>query len=263
MQNDFVSREPRYTLHSVDSALQLLQLLRDAGSLRVVTAAEHLGVAKSTAHRLLNMLTYRGFAVQDEDRVYRAGPGMNVPPVRTDVLQRFRNKVDHHFQAFVERTQVTVSLVARFGTTLRFIETYVSGENFAISSRRGHIFPARHASGGKALLSLLSLNALEQLYRSPQAARSEEYLDDAEFAELLRELRQVRSDGFALNREETERGLWALSMPFHCSKPGMWLAFAVAVPSALKQQLTSGEMIAKCGEFRAQVDSHVNTSEQG
>jgi len=55
-----VQKRPTYSIEAVDNALQLLQLLRDGGTLRLKDAAEELGVAPSTAHRLLAMLVYRG-----------------------------------------------------------------------------------------------------------------------------------------------------------------------------------------------------------
>ena len=57
---------PTYVLESVDNALRLQQMLRDGGALRLKDAARELDIAASTAHRLLAMLVYRGFAVQDE-----------------------------------------------------------------------------------------------------------------------------------------------------------------------------------------------------
>ena len=60
--------KPSYALTSVDNALRLVQLLRDQGRLRVTDAAAELDVAPSTAHRLLGMLVYRGFAIQDDGR---------------------------------------------------------------------------------------------------------------------------------------------------------------------------------------------------
>jgi DNA-binding IclR family transcriptional regulator len=56
---------PAYLLRSVDHALQLLLLFRSKQSLRVSEVADHLGVARSTAHRLLGMLVHRQFAEQD------------------------------------------------------------------------------------------------------------------------------------------------------------------------------------------------------
>lgn len=57
MQN----RRPTYAIESVDHALQLLLVLQHHGRLRGAEAAAELGVARSTAHRLLGMLRYRGF----------------------------------------------------------------------------------------------------------------------------------------------------------------------------------------------------------
>jgi len=68
--------KPTYMLESVDNALRLLQMLRDVGGLRLKDAAEELGIAPSTAHRLLAMLVYRAFAVRTADRRYVAGPLM-------------------------------------------------------------------------------------------------------------------------------------------------------------------------------------------
>ncbi|MBK0420301.1 helix-turn-helix domain-containing protein [Leucobacter sp. CSA1] len=246
--------EPKYVLGSVDGALQLLQLLRDEGSLRVMTAAEHLGVSRSTAHRLLGMLVYRGFAVQDEDRVYQPGPGMNVPPVRTGAIREFKNRTEQLFLDFVAETGETVSLVARFGTTSRFIETYVPQRSFAVTSRRGQILPAMLTSGGKALLSLLPDAALAQLYRSDAAALAGTRLSDAEFRAFAAELSRVRHQGYALNREATESGIWALSMPLHSPERGTWLAFAVAVPAEKSEMLSEGSFLERCRDFKRRVD---------
>ena len=52
MQNTEVQRtKPTYAIEAVDNALQLLQLLRDLGRVRLKDAAAELGVAPSTAHR--------------------------------------------------------------------------------------------------------------------------------------------------------------------------------------------------------------------
>src|SRR5256885_13256667 len=74
-----MKNKPPYALQSVDHALQLLQMLRDNGSLRVSEAAQELGTARSTAHRLLAMLVYRDFAVQDEARKYLPGAALSAP----------------------------------------------------------------------------------------------------------------------------------------------------------------------------------------
>ena len=67
--------EPAYPIASVDNALRLIRLFNDRDSLRLADACSYLGVAHSTAHRLLAMLIHHGFVQQDpQSRTYRPGP---------------------------------------------------------------------------------------------------------------------------------------------------------------------------------------------
>src|SRR5689334_5544354 len=66
---------PRYPIGSVDKALRLLSLFLTDDRIRVKDAAQMLGVATGTAHRLLAMLQYRGYVTQDVlTKVYTPGP---------------------------------------------------------------------------------------------------------------------------------------------------------------------------------------------
>ena len=57
---------PAYPIGSVDKALRLLLLVAERpGGIRIGEASALLGVAPSTAHRLLQMLSHYGFAEQD------------------------------------------------------------------------------------------------------------------------------------------------------------------------------------------------------
>ncbi len=80
MQKDQAHQQtakPAYPIASVDNALRLLMLLRKQTRVRLSEASEHLGVAHSTAHRLLAMLAYHGFVRQERDsRAYVAGPAL-------------------------------------------------------------------------------------------------------------------------------------------------------------------------------------------
>ncbi|HQD01931.1 MAG TPA: helix-turn-helix domain-containing protein, partial [Dermatophilaceae bacterium] len=63
-------------LESVDNSLRLLMLVAAKARVGVSEVAAELGVAPSTAYRLLSTLRYRGFVVQGHDRTYRAGPAL-------------------------------------------------------------------------------------------------------------------------------------------------------------------------------------------
>ena len=70
--------QPAYPIGSVDKALRLLVLVTEKpGGVRIGDAAGALGVAPSTAHRLLQMLALHGFARQDSDtKAYHPGEAL-------------------------------------------------------------------------------------------------------------------------------------------------------------------------------------------
>src|ERR1700758_1653814 len=69
---------PQYPIESVDNALKLLLLLGEQSQIRLSEATRYLGVASSTAHRLLAMLAYRGFVRQDPvSKAYLPGPALS------------------------------------------------------------------------------------------------------------------------------------------------------------------------------------------
>jgi hypothetical protein len=79
---------PQYPIESVDNALKILLLLGERSELRLTEVADYLGVASSTAHRLLAMLQYRGF-VRQEGRSKAYLPGTALTGVAFSILQRF------------------------------------------------------------------------------------------------------------------------------------------------------------------------------
>src|SRR5680860_116538 len=81
---------PSYAIASVDHALHIATMLQLEGRLTVSEAAQRLGIARSTAHRLLTMLIYRDFAVQDESRVYHAGPVLELAAHSPSEASRLR-----------------------------------------------------------------------------------------------------------------------------------------------------------------------------
>ena len=187
-------------IDAVDRALRLALLLHQEGPLRVADVAERLGVARSTAHRLLGSLVHRDFAAQDPDRRYRAGPALRLlaDPEPVAVL---RAVALPHLRVLVEGTRETAQLTTRIGTRVRFVATVVCDQRRRVGDREGRTLPAHLASGGLASLAALPRSEVDALY----AGRSEP--DPAALARLLS---PVRQRGFALNDQATEPGVTAI-----------------------------------------------------
>jgi DNA-binding IclR family transcriptional regulator len=216
---------PAYGVTSVDHALRLAVILQIEGSLTISAAAERLGVAKSTAHRLLTTLVYRDFAVQDDDRSYHAGPVLELAATATSRTGAIRAAALDPMRALVDTVDETVNLSIRTGRTIRFIASVESGQTLRVSSREGMVLPAHQSTGGLVMLAALTDEQITALY---DAAPAGERVD---LTKLRAELRAVRRSGIAINLERTERGLIAMGHGITDATGATVAALSVSMPS--------------------------------
>ncbi|MFJ6015328.1 IclR family transcriptional regulator [Streptomyces sp. NPDC092952] len=220
---------PPYPIASVDHALRAAAILQLEGGATVSQIAERLGVARSTAHRVLAMLVYRDFAVQDEDRLYRAGPVLELAAHSQSLVSRLRTAAMPHLHQVVDLLGETANLTVRTGGTVRFIASVECRQALRVGSREGMVFPAHRTTAGLLLLADLSDEELDEVYTTgPQHDRP---ADGPDPARLRAELRRLRRNGFAVNRERSERGLIAVGVPVRDREGSALAGLSVSMPS--------------------------------
>lgn len=198
---------PTYPIGSVDKALRLLLLVSERpGGIRIGEASSLLGVAPSTAHRLLQMLSHYGFAEQNPGtKTYSAGPAIRrLQNSRARVLELAKPVLE----SLMESTQETVHLATLeqgMAVTLLSIE---STHLLRVGDRAGHSQPAHISAMGKALLAGQAGDDLEALFAQ---GFERDGLDSA--AELRERLGEVREAGYAFQEGEVESGVSALAVP--------------------------------------------------
>jgi len=249
-----VQKRPTYSIEAVDNALQLLQLLRDGGALRLKDAAGELGVAPSTAHRLLAMLVYRGFAVQDENRRYVPGPAMGVGPAGLSWTRLLRSLAQPHMELLSAQLNETVNLMVRVGTKVRFLATVEGGNVLRVGDRQGTVMPANKTSGGKAMLAELEPPMIGQLFRSNNAEIGGDTIPAAEYPAFLRELESIRTNGFAANFEGTEEGVSALGIALHNRHGHVVGALSVATPATRFRRVFDAGLVGALRETCRQLE---------
>lgn len=254
-----------YPIEAVDNALRLLQLLRDGGSLRLKDAAAELGVAPSTAHRLLAMLVYRGFAVQDESRSYVPGAAIGVGPAGLGWTRLLRTVAQPHMELLSGRTHETVNLIVRVGTKVRFLSTVEGTNALRVGDRQGSVMPASKASGGKAILAELDPDIVRRLFSSSSAEIGGDWIPERDLPAFVHELESIRRNGFAANFEGTEEGISALGMALHNGAGQVVGAFSVATPVARFRRLFDEGLVQIMGETRRQLEIEIaaNPAERG
>ncbi|MFG1708183.1 IclR family transcriptional regulator [Nonomuraea sp. M3C6] len=223
-----MQNQPGYPLKAVENALVTLKFLQERGDVRVADVAEHLGVARSTAHRVLAMLVFHDFAIQDARRVYRPGPALS-PLGQPGVAPPDLVTTAHpHLRALNLEVGETVHLMMLQGNGVRFVDGVEGPQALHVGSRIGMLLPAHATSGGKALLAELPDEELRALYPKG-VSRGAAAIGD--LAALRRELDGARRRGYAVNSEESERGVRAVGACVRDGAGRAVAAAAVAVPS--------------------------------
>ena len=232
---------PAYGVTSVDHALQLAVILQVEGPLTVSEAAQRLGVARSTAHRLLSTLVYRDFAVQNENRSYRVGPVLEIAAQTQSNVAAIRAAALGPLRALVDALDETANVSIRTGRTVRFIASVECTRALRVGNREGMVFPAHQVTGGLVMLAALSDDELAALYAPAPADPSEERPD---LAQLRAELRAIRRSGTALNLERAETGVVAVGRAVTNPSGETIAAVSVSMPSVRHSPQRLKEVIA-------------------
>jgi len=198
-------------LKSVATALDVLECFAVDGELGVSDIARKLGIAKSTAHRLLTTLCSRGIAEQNpETGGYRLGRHL----YELGQLAQARNILRHvalpTMTRLAETTGHTVNLAVADGPDVVFLERLESVDDVRFLGHAGRRFPSHCTSSGKAIAAF-----------NPEAAQARR---DAGFPPRVRhtvrslvdwdrQLVEVRRRGFATSSSESFENVTSIAVP--------------------------------------------------
>lgn len=215
---------PAYTVTSVDTALRIATMLQLEGPLTVAEVADRVGVARSTAHRLLQTLVYRDYAVQQDDRSYRVGAVLELATHSQSAVSRLRAAALPQLRWLVDVVGESANLIVRTGSNARFVAGVESDHSLRVSTREGMVFPAHQVSGGLLLLAALSPHELDRLYPRSDAG------DPTVLRKLRRELPALCRNGFAVNDGRSERGVVAVGVRLPVEDQAYAAALSISMP---------------------------------
>lgn len=218
---------------SVDNALWLLQLIGERQALRVAEAAEVLGVARSTAHRLLTALRRRGFVLQDRPNgAYRPGPALyeiGLAAVNRIDIRRIARPV---LEQIRDQTQETVSLAILEGATIRFVDCAESPRSVRVGNRTGVVRAVHTTAVGKAILAGLSDAEVVRRFPGGELPPTTTAAALTDLDVLRAELATIRSQGYAINWEESADGVCAVAVSLRNTAGQPLAGLGIAAPSA-------------------------------
>jgi DNA-binding IclR family transcriptional regulator len=203
-----------HVLASAANALRLLSSLTTTPSLRVVDVSRSLGVAPSSAHRLLSCLRDEGFVRQMADsKRYVVGPEMLRLARHFSAQNTLERVARPHLAALCHEVDETVNLHVLIKSDVLCLDAVAeTRHDLHVKQIAGRRVAAHGTAAGKVLLAALSTEERDALYQDrelpPMTGNT-----IADRAQLEADLRTVRANGYATNLAEHEQGVNAVAVP--------------------------------------------------
>ncbi|GGL40020.1 IclR family transcriptional regulator [Phycicoccus endophyticus] len=188
-------------LRSVGTALDVLECFALDGSLGVSDIARRLGVAKSTAHRLLQTLASRGFVEQDvTSGQYRLGIHLYELGQLAQARHALRYAALPVIRHVAAQTGLTVNFAVPDGADTVFVERIENRDGVRILGHMGRRYPAHVTSSGKVIAAYNAefAEARRRAGFPPRASHTVRSVADWD-----RELERVRRRGWAHSHSES------------------------------------------------------------
>ncbi len=216
MDNQSVNKSSN-PIQSADRIFAILEALAEHGSMRIIDLSELLDLHKSTVHRLLASLISMGYVTQNEltgayaltyKLVEMAGKILK----NADIL----NLIRPYAEQLSNSCDETIHFVKKTGNNVLYLEKLesqsVKARSFRLSSQVGLTRPMYCSGVGKVILAYLPETEVEQIWNSSDIVKKTAFTI-TDFKEFKKELRQIRSRGYALDNEENELGIRCIAVP--------------------------------------------------
>ena len=233
---------------AVERAVRLLdELAASREPVALSELARRLTLPKSSVHGLAATLVALGLARRNEQGELSLG----TKPLRwadayagqSDVLRAF----DAHAGRIAALQPETSMLAVLEGADVTYLGCRPGSRPLAVNYRVGGRFPASCTASGKAMLSALPEERVRALMAGGGLRRLTRH-GVASVAALLRQLDEVRAQGYAVDDEETAEGMICFGAPVFAARAEAAVA-AVAV-SAIKSALGARERAELVGAVR-------------
>lgn len=198
-------------LKSVASALDLLDCFLEDEELGVSDVARRLGVAKSTAHRLLTTLASRGIVEQNPSTGrYRLGIHLfelgHLALARVELRRRSKTLLEQ----LREASGWTVHLSIAQGADVLYLERLTTLRGMQAIEQYRRRWPLHATSSGKALCAYDPIALEARIQAGFPAFTSHTISNEQDFRT---ELDRVRRYGYAVSRQELMSQLASVAAP--------------------------------------------------
>jgi IclR family acetate operon transcriptional repressor len=223
-----VAQHTPYAVRAAQRALDVLDALQEApGGLSLAQLAERVGLPKSSIFRYVATLEARGYVERDGKRAHFS-LGRRLLPAPSQRLERLTQAAQPHLLGLRDRFHETVNLGVFDSNGVRYLQIVESPQAMRFAARQDDRDPIHSTALGKAIASQLSReHVLRILQTEGMSKLTVRTIADPET--FLRELDDVRQNGFAVDNGENEEGGRCVAVPLPLE--GLRAAISVSAPA--------------------------------
>lgn len=206
-----MKNERKRTVKSADNLFGVLETVHELDGAGATAVADHLGIAKSTAHDHLSTLVEHEYLIKD-DSTYRVGLKCLHFGVQAKNRIELADVARPSLEQMADETgEIAWLMVEEYGKGV-YLEKAMGDRAVQPYGELGKRVPLQNIASGKAILAHLPDDRVREITEThPPTPRTEKTITDAD--ELLEELATVRERGYALNDGETFEGFRAVGSP--------------------------------------------------
>lgn len=242
-------------LSSVSSALRLVKAFsQERPTMGITALAKHLGLAKSTVHRLVTTLVAEGFLEQDpKDGQYRLG--LLLFTLGTGV----RRSLNVSIQAkavldwLKEKTTENIHLSVLADLDIVYLFTLESTHAIGIRNYLGMRRPAHCTAEGRVILAHSPSHILQRITQGGLRAQTIKTITKTQA--WLAQLESIRLAGYAMDEGECDEELRTLAAPVFDAQGSVIAAVSLAGPSSRLTKKSMRQMVPPVTEA-ARIISH-------
>lgn len=222
----------RNFIESISRGFAILSIVSESVSgLSLTELSQRTQLSKSTIQRLTyTLLKLELLERNQETKRFRLGPKM-ISMALSAAQNLDVNKVALPFmRETAGKIGETVGLAILSGSDIIYTNYAKTTNILNVELRIGDRFPVHVTSMGRAILAFLAEPQLESILRNLRLVR---YTPNtiANKADLLRELKRVKREGFSTNNEETHVGVRSVAAPVRDSTGEVVAAVNIIVPT--------------------------------
>jgi IclR family transcriptional regulator, acetate operon repressor len=225
------------SVHSVDRAISILQVLARRGAVGVTQIAAELDVHKSTVFRILSTLEARGLVEQHASRgQYQLGHG--VVQLAAGATSRYDISLVSRpiCEELAEDIGETVNIAIHDGRQVINIDQVIGSSSVTTVNWVGQRTPLHTTSPGKVFLAAMSPKGLKAVLDRGLERLTEHTIVDARV--LMKQLAEVRDLGYAYTVDEHEVGLASVAAPIREFSGNVCAAVLLSGPTFRIQEET-------------------------